>query len=275
MPWTPAFAGVTVMRGKGVELRDERRFVFETAQVQNDAARLDAADNRDRHRPQVARQALDRAAGTSCQRPQGQRRAWQQRNRERTAADLAFCFDQSDLCNAAESALDGGEQPLAERPDLLHRPGKQPQRGQALGEAIGVGVEPQHGLERREPDLVEAKGPFQRVAREPPDQLGAADDEPRLRAAQQLVAAVRDEVRAPRQRLRYGRFVWQPPTLEVDERTTAEILDKRDRMVAGESGELRGRRRRGEAVDGVVAGVYLENEAGLRPDRRGIIGKMR
>ena len=60
MPWTPAFAGVTVMRGKGVELRDERRLVFETAQVQEDAAGFNAADNWDRQRPQVARERLAR-----------------------------------------------------------------------------------------------------------------------------------------------------------------------------------------------------------------------
>jgi len=115
---------------------------------------------------------------------------------------------ESDFGNIAEGALDRREQPLSERPNLLHRPGKQPQRRQALGKTVGIGVKPQHGLERRQPDLVEAKRPFQRVAREAPDQLGAAGDEPRLRAAQQLVAAERDEVRAPRQRLRYGRFVW-------------------------------------------------------------------
>jgi hypothetical protein len=84
---------VTVARGKGVELRDERRFVFQAAQIQNDAAHFDAADNRDRQCSQVARQSLDGAAGTSRERPQGQRHARQQRDRERTAPDLALGFD--------------------------------------------------------------------------------------------------------------------------------------------------------------------------------------
>jgi hypothetical protein len=71
-PWTPASAGVTGIPSRlRLELRDERRFVFKTAQVQNHIAGFDVADNRDRQRPQIAGQRLDRAAGASRQRPQG------------------------------------------------------------------------------------------------------------------------------------------------------------------------------------------------------------
>ena len=76
------------------------------------------------------------------------------------------------------------------------RAGQQPQRRQALGEAVGIGIEPQHRFERREPDLVEAQRALQRVLRQRGDQIGAADDEPGLRSAQQLVAAEGDEIGA-------------------------------------------------------------------------------
>ena len=145
-----------------------------------------------------ARASASTAAPDRCRkRPQGQRRARQQRHRERAAADLAVGFDQS------RSRQHRARRARRREAAALQAPGsrsagrdKQPQRRQALGEPIGIGVEPQHGFERREPDLVEAQRPFQRVARELPDQFGAADDEPRLRAAQQFVAAERDEVGA-------------------------------------------------------------------------------
>ena len=99
----------------------------------------------------------------------------------------------------------------------------------ARRQPIGVGIEPQHRLERRQPDLVEPQRALQRVAGEPRDQLGAADDEPGLRAAEQFVAAEGDEVGALRQRFGDGRLVRQAPALEVDQRAAAEILDKRNR----------------------------------------------
>src|SRR5262249_23372901 len=113
------------------------------------------------------------------------------------------------------------------------------------------------------------------IAREPPDQLGAADDEPGLRTAQQLVAAERDEVGARRQRLGHGRFMRQSPPLETDQRTASQILDERNLMIAGDRRELCPRNRRGEAVDYVVAGMRLEDQTGLWADGRGVVGEMR
>src|SRR5208282_6110182 len=115
---------------------------------------------------------------------------------------------------------------------------------------------------------------LQRVAREPRDEIAAADNEARLRAAQQLVAAEGDEIGSLPQRLRRGRLVRQPPAREIDQRTAAEILDKGHSMFAGESGELGRRHCSGEPLDRKVAGMRLEDETGLRPDRRPEIGKM-
>ena len=80
--------------------------------------------------------------------------------------------------------------------DLRLGAGEQAQRRQALGEAVGVAVEPQRRLERGDADLVEAQRALQRVAVDRGDEVGAADDEAGLRAAEQLVAGEGDEVGA-------------------------------------------------------------------------------
>src|SRR6516165_7262021 len=100
------------------------------------------------------------------------------------------------------------------------------------------------------------------------------DDEPRLRAAQQLVAAEGDEIGSLRQRLRRSRLVRQTPAFEIDQRAAAEVLDKRYSVLAGECGELGRWHRGGETLDRVVAGVRLEDEPSLRPDRRREVGKV-
>jgi hypothetical protein len=77
------------------------------------------------------------------------------------------------------------------------------------------------------------------------DQIGAAGDDPRLRTAEQLVAAEGDERRAVGQRLPRGGFTrepcrWrtgQPRAVRVDQ-TTADVGD--DRHV--ERGQLGDRR---------------------------------
>ena len=72
--------------------------------------------------------------------------------------------------------------------------------------------------------LSSAERALQRVAAQPLDEVGPADDDPRLRAAEQLVAAEADEVGARRERLLRGRLV-----AEVEERARAEIVDERQR----------------------------------------------
>ena len=57
---------------------------------------------------------------------------------------------------AGAAAATAGRQGLGQGRDLGLRAGEQPQRRQALGQPVGVAVEPQRRLERREADLVEA-----------------------------------------------------------------------------------------------------------------------
>src|ERR1044072_6725961 len=56
------------------------------------------------------------------------------------------------------------------------------------GGAVGTAVEPPGRLEHRDPHLVDAQRALHRVLVDRLDQVLAADDEARLRAAEQLVA---------------------------------------------------------------------------------------
>ena len=58
---------------------------------------------------------------------------------------------------------------------------------------------------------------------QPLDELRAADDDPRLRAAEQLVAREADEVGARREARGGGRLV-----AELVERARAEVVDERE-----------------------------------------------
>ena len=81
-----------------------------------------------------------------------------------------------------------------------------PQHGHLAQRPLGVEVEQQRSLERGEAELVDAQRAVQRMPAQALDQVGAADDDSGLRAAEQLVAAEADEVgaggeRVPRRRL--------------------------------------------------------------------------
>ena len=66
----------------------------------------------------------------------------------------------------------------------------------------------------------------------------APDDEPRLRSAEQLVAAERDDVGAVRERFARRRLVRQAVVLEIDEHAAAEIDDERHAVLVRERREL-------------------------------------
>ena len=194
------------------ELRDERGLVFEAAQVEHDAAGLDAADHRDRQVAQPSAPAARPPCPTRCT---GRSARPALGSSDTGSAPLPIWLLVSTMSTAAipaSAACDRRQQTLAPAP-RSRAAGRASSRsaGSRCGQPVGVGVEPQHRLERRQPDLVEAQRALQRVARERRDQIGAADDEPGLRAAQQLVAAEGDEVGAGLQRLGDGRLVRQAP----------------------------------------------------------------
>ena len=85
-----------------------------------------------------------------------------------------------------------------------------------------VEVERERPLERRQGELVGAQRALERMPPQPLDELGAAGDDPGLRAAEQLVAGEADEVGAGGE-AGCGRRL----ALDLDERARAEIVDER------------------------------------------------
>ena len=95
------------------------------------------------------------------------------------------------------------------------------------------------------------------------DEVGAPGDDPRLRAAEQLVAREADEVGARGQRSGRRRLA-----LDLDERARAEVVEERQLVPAGDGRRARSRRgcsvkpttrkfdwwtRRSSAVSGPIA----------------------
>ena len=71
------------------------------------------------------------------------------------------------------------------------------------------------------------------MAAEALDEVGAPDDDPRLRPAEELVAREGDEVGARGEALARRRLV-----LERRERARAEVVDERQGVTGGDGGKL-------------------------------------
>ena len=85
------------------------------------------------------------------------------------------------------------------------------------------------------------------MAPQPLDEIGPPDDDPRLRAAEQLVAGERDEIRSGREACTCRGLV-----ADVHERTGAEIVDERQLVTTRDVRELLQRRLLREADDAEV-----------------------
>ena len=158
LPWSMWPAVPTITGRRSWEGGEEAGLVVEAAQVEDDGAALDAADDRDGGRRAGARPA-----------PRGRRR----RARRPALGIVSTGSAPEPIWLAQRPELDrepaerrGDERREARglRGDLGRRAGEQAQRRQALGEAVGIAVEPQRRLERGEADLVEAQRALQRVA---------------------------------------------------------------------------------------------------------------
>ena len=119
---------------------------------------------------------LDRARG-----------ARQLRERKRAAADARD--------RLLDLAADERREPLRPRPHLLERLVEHAQHRHLVARRR-VERERERSLERGERELVGAQRALERVAAQPLDELGAPDDDARLRPAEELVAREADEVGA-------------------------------------------------------------------------------
>jgi hypothetical protein len=98
------------------------------------------------------------------------------------------------------------------------------------------------------------------------DEVGAADQDAGLGAAEQLVAGEGDEVGAVGDGFGRRGFVGQAPAGEVGEGAAAQVFDEGQAVGVGDAGEFGLVDAGGEAFDGVVAGVHLHQQAGARAD---------
>ena len=105
---------------------------------------------------------------------------------------------------------------------------EQTQRSQPLRQQFRRAIKLQHRFQRRERQFADTQRAFQRMLLDLRDQIAPPDDQARLRAAKQLVAAERDEVGAGFDGFAHGRLTRQTPLRQIDERAAAQI--HRDRQ---------------------------------------------
>ena len=141
--------------------------------------------------------------------------------------------------------------------------------------AVPVAYIGEHALERRDLHLVHADRPRDRVAPELLDEVRASHDDAGLRAAEQLVAAERDEVRAVGERVGDGRLVRRhavaaaraAPTRRRSRNGTPRLRASAARSRAGVLAR--------EAHDAVVRGMDLEDRAGALGEGGAVVGDPR
>src|SRR5207248_2869280 len=160
---------------------------------------------------------------------------------ERTAADPPD--------GGLDVAADETRKPLRTGSDRLERLGEHPQYRHLPGRKLRVEVERERRLERRQSELVCAQCPLERMPAQSLDELGAAGDDPRLGAAEQLVAGEADEVGSGLEALARCRLVAEQQAAAREERTRAEVVDEREAVCTGNPDQIGELRLLGEADD--------------------------
>jgi hypothetical protein len=186
--------------------------------------------------------------GQGVGRAAGQRhgRAGQLEQRQGPAADLRTGLD--------ELAADQLGQALRARARVL---GEHPQDGDLGERARRIAVEVERRLERGERELVDPHRAGERVPAAGGDRVAGADHEPRLRPAEQLVAAEADDRRAGATLRRTG---GSPSSRSSSaEVARADVVDDRQ----AEPAERLDLDLLGEAQDAEVRGMGAEDEVAL------------
>ena len=132
-------------------------------------------------------------------------------------------------------------------------------------------IEAQRGFQRREGHFIRAQGPLQRMALQPGNQRAFADDNPGLRAAEQLVAGETDQAHPGGDHLLRHRLLRQAILAEIHQRPAAQVGHHRDVQFAANGRQLRFVDGFGKALNTVVAGVDLHQQRGIVIHRLAII----
>ncbi len=130
-------------------------------------------------------------------------------------------------------------------------------------------------MQRGDQQAVEPADAGQRVLAQLGDQLRAADGETRLRPAEQLVPAERDDVGAGIENLAHRDLVVDAQRPERGEIAAAPINDQRLAALGRQPRQRSDLRLVGEADDLEVARVHLEDRPGARADRVAVVRQAR
>ena len=267
LPWStcPAVPTVSVIEratfARASRLRATARATSSTsssverAAVEQEAPVADDADDRRLAERGAARRALSSTAHASSR---------ELCERQRAAADPRD--------RLLDLAADEAREALGPGPDRSTRLVEHAQhRDLRAARARGRG-ERERPLERRERELVRAQRALQRVAAQSLDEVGAPDDDPRLRPAEQLVAREADEVGAGGEARRGGRLVpeIERATPEPRSSTSGSPAALRDPRELRESARLLG-----EADDAEVRLVDAQQQRRLGADRPLVVGGAR
>ena len=195
--------------------------------------------------------------------------------RQRPAAGARDVVGGRDVGGLADGVADAGGERLGTRADLGLRRGEHAQRGDLAQRALLVEVGVERRLERGERHLVEAQRARHRVLLEAVDDVGAAEQQPRLRPAEQLVARRGHHRGARRDRRADRGLVGDAELREVDEHAGALVLHDRHAVHGAEVDEVGERDLVGEADDAVVARVHLEHQPGVCGQRALVVREVR
>src|SRR5258705_14017947 len=130
----------------------------------------------------------------------------------------------------------------------------------------------QRGLECGVGQLVHSKGSEQGVGSHAGDKVGAAAENTRLWAAQQLVATVADYVCAGLQTVQHARFATDSDGAQVEQRAASQVFHQRNVSGAGQSREFLDRRLLGESGNLEIGAVHAQQQLGLLVDRSLVVG---
>ena len=130
-------------------------------------------------------------------------------------------------------------------------------------------------MQRGKRHLVEPQRPRKRVLFDPFDVLPFADNQPRLRPAEQLVARKRRNVHTSVQTSLHRRLAADAKRFEVDDCPAAEVFNERQAVPMRDLRQFLPRYGFGKAHDAVVARMHLQKRSRLLADGGFIVAPVR
>ena len=140
---------------------------------------------------------------------------------------------------------------------------------------VALHIREKRSFQRGIDELVHAQRPEQGIRTHARDQFWAPAEQSRLRAAQQFVAAVSDDIDAGAQTVKHSHLAADSERLQIHQRAAAQILHKRQAMFPGHRDQFgRGSLFR-ESGNLEIRAVHPQNESRVLVDALLVIGNPR